>query len=245
MQLLIYDDTFDGLLTAIHHTQEKGLEQVEIVPDQAAGQWLFGGEYLNTDVEKVRLLLERFAAVAGKTSLKPVFLAYLADRKPREKLLLEFFLLTFREGKNVSGWLNHKAVEKLMTTARQVSHEIHRFTGLLRFQELADGSFYAPLEPDNHIIVPLARHFSRRMPDRRWMIHDLRRRAGILWDGREFLPAQLMADENQLPLSDDERFFQSCWKSFHRKISLEEKRNKKLQKQFMPLRYWKYLTEFK
>lgn len=244
MRVLICEDTFDSLLTAIEHVLEKNLEQVEIVPEHQASGILFGGECLNSDPEKVRALLDRFMDIAGRKALKPVLLAYLADHKPREKLLLDYFLLTFREGKNIGGWLNQKCVGELMRTARRVSHEIHRFQGLLRFQELDDGSFYAPFEPDNHIVVPLARHFSRRMPDRHWMIHDLRRHVGVLWNGSELLPAELSIAEDQLPLSNNEMFFQSCWKSFHREISLEGRRNPKLQKQFMPLRYWKYLTEF-
>jgi probable DNA metabolism protein len=44
-------------------------------------------------------------------------------------------------------------------------------------------------------------------------------------------------------LSDEELFFQQLWKEYFRSITIKERINLKLQRQHMPKRYWKYLTE--
>lgn len=242
MQTLIYDGSFEGFLSAASLVLENAFEQADIVSQDRTEGLLFGGEEVTTAPDQAQSLLKRFAGLAGERNLRPVLLTFLADGEPREHILLDLFRLTFREGKNVCAWHHHDGVRRWLTTARRVSQEIHRLTGLVRFQELADGSFYAPFEPDHDIVVPLARHFSRRMPDCCWMIHDLRRGAGILWNGQTLLPAELSASQ-ALPLASHESFFQSCWQSYHRKIALPGRKRPRLQKQFMPVRYWKYLTE--
>jgi probable DNA metabolism protein len=243
MKTVIYDETFEGLLTAVHYILKMGWKMAEIVPSDSVCGLLFNGEPVETDNRKVRLVLEEYLDIVGKKAMRDLFLCFLADRCPRERLILDYLLLTFIEKKNITGLIHRDVVKRFMTTVRRVSHEIHRFTGLLRFQEIADGSFYAPFEPDNNIIVPLARHFSKRMPDVCWMIHDRGRKLGIFWDGKEFLSAELNSVKDQFALAEKELFFQSCWTSFHKKVSIEERRNPDLQRQFMPLRYWKYLTE--
>jgi probable DNA metabolism protein len=192
MRFLVYDDSFEGLLTAIGFARDHDLAQIEILPEKKAAGLLFRGDFIATDPEKADSLLRVFRHIAGPKALKPVFLTYLADDAPREKILLNFIRLTLHEGRNVNGWLHHDAVAELMAAARRVSHEIHRLTGFLRFQELADGSLYAPFEPDHHVIMPLARHFSRRLPDRNWMLHDLRRQEGT-FSLPKFLPAKIIS----------------------------------------------------
>ncbi|MDR2407664.1 MAG: DUF4130 domain-containing protein, partial [Bacteroidales bacterium] len=37
--------------------------------------------------------------------------------------------------------------------------------------------------------------------------------------------------------------YQELWKTFWRAVAIQERKNPKLQRQFMPKRYWKYLIE--
>ena len=50
--------------------------------------------------------------------------------------------------------------------------------------------------------------------------------------------------ENQeVHLDQEEKQFQELWKDYFKNIAIEERKNPRLQKQFMQKRYWKYLTE--
>ena len=137
--------------------------------------------------------------------------------------------------------------------ARKVSLEIHRFKGLLRFQEFKSGRFIALYEPDYDITLPLAFHFRRRLASQRWVILDCRRQQAATWDGKRLnaenpdgdlltgtLLTQCLADDE--PSAAKARS-QMLWKTFHRTVAIETRTNPALQRQFMPARYWKHLTE--
>ena len=42
---------------------------------------------------------------------------------------------------------------------------------------------------------------------------------------------------------DEELFQQELWKSFFKTIGINERKNKKVQINFMPKKYWKYIIE--
>ncbi len=137
--------------------------------------------------------------------------------------------------------------------ARKVSLEIHRFKGLLRFQELQSGRFIALYEPDYDITLPLAFHFRRRLASQHWVILDCRRQQAATWDGERLNAEHPDGDLLTGPLlerclADDEPSAaearsRALWKTFHRTVAIETRTNPALQRQFMPARYWKHLTE--
>ena len=73
--------------------------------------------------------------------------------------------------------------------AQRVGREAHRMLGFVRFREVREGFYYAPLEPDHHVLPLIASHFADRFSDQHWVIHDLRRGRGIVHDAnrREWL----------------------------------------------------------
>ena len=44
-------------------------------------------------------------------------------------------------------------------------------------------------------------------------------------------------------LAEDEKLFQEMWRSYFKALTIKERKNPKLQRQHMPRRYWKYITE--
>ena len=44
-------------------------------------------------------------------------------------------------------------------------------------------------------------------------------------------------------ISADERHYRRLWKSYFENIAIKERTNPRCQKNFMPVRYWKHLTE--
>ena len=48
-------------------------------------------------------------------------------------------------------------------------------------------------------------------------------------------------DKNVFDEKEEE--YQKLWKTFFKRIAITERKNLKLQRQFIPARYWKYLPE--
>jgi len=139
--------------------------------------------------------------------------------------------------------------EQIDYTDHRITWEAHRLMGLLRFapEETANGKRYiARCSPDYFVFPLLADHFSQRFGKTSWAIIDERRNC-ILYSDQGEKPelcrtnADNHTDNTEQKNSDDE--WKELWKNYHRSINNEARANPKLQKQFIPGRFWKYLPE--
>ena len=46
-----------------------------------------------------------------------------------------------------------------------------------------------------------------------------------------------------IPVSDEEKEYRRLWKNYFDNIAIRERTNPRCQRNFMPVRYWKHLTE--
>jgi len=131
----------------------------------------------------------------------------------------------------------------------KVAHEIHRLTGLLRFSPESGGVYTARCAPDNFILPALAEHFTLRFGETPWAIIDEKRglclrktngsEAAIVFTDFSASDAVDVAGKKQADLWED------LWRLYHKSVNNESRKNPRLQRQFMPERYQKYLTEMK
>jgi hypothetical protein len=124
----------------------------------------------------------------------------------------------------------------------KVLHEIHRLTGLLRFSENEGGVYIARCSPDFFILPALAEHFTLRFGETAWAIIDEKRKLCLCREKGGLakllpLPASFAAEEKA------NNFWEELWRLYHRSVTIDIRKNLKLQRQFMPERYHKYLTE--
>ena len=92
--------------------------------------------------------------------------------------------------------------------------------------------------------------FKDRFADQMWLIYDTKRHYGFYYDLKEAKEITLQDDEHLLDgklndalMAEDEKLFQQLWKNYLQKLTIKERLNLKLQRQHMPKRFWKYLTE--
>ena len=48
---------------------------------------------------------------------------------------------------------------------------------------------------------------------------------------------------NKALLEEGEDFYQKLWKLYYKQITIQERKNLRLHRQFLPRRFWKYLPE--
>ena len=120
----------------------------------------------------------------------------------------------------------------------------------IRFQQSADGLFFATVEPDFDVLPLISDHFSRRYADQRWLIFDRKRKYGILYDLNEVHVVEQSPVDNtgialspSMSLHEDEKKFQELWQQYFKSVNIKERKNTKLHVRHMPKRYWRYLTE--
>ena len=127
--------------------------------------------------------------------------------------------------------------------AHKVRHEICRIRGLLRFAPGEDGVYAALCAPDHFILPALGEHFKKRFGGAPWIIIDEKRRFRLRYIPKKpFEFSRINAIPEALKNPPDGKW-ENLWRQYHKTISNEDRHNPGLQKQFLPQRYWKHLTE--
>lgn len=138
--------------------------------------------------------------------------------------------------------LSEPDVIAAMESVRKVRGEVHLMSGFLRFMEGKNGVFYAPFEPDNDIVELLVPHFTARLKNQPFVIHDTRRNLAALYNTKDCLIAQT-EEKVSVVLSDYEEAFQALWIQYYDSVNIAERPHEKQMKGYMPVRYWKYMPE--
>ncbi|MDR1428811.1 MAG: TIGR03915 family putative DNA repair protein, partial [Spirochaetaceae bacterium] len=136
----------------------------------------------------------------------------------------------------------------VLEAASRTRKESHRLEGLLRFEAGPDHILSARCEPDHFTLPLLAEHFERRFGNHAWLIMDLRRKLALVRPrGRT---PRIVEQSGALPSApppssgpNASDAWKDLWRSYFRAVNNEERKNPKLQRSFMPRRYWKYLPE--
>ena len=250
----LYDGTFEGLLTCVYH---------HYYTDRAAGIYpreeyqpsmLNGFMEVETDQEKADRVYNAIGNKISSYSLRLIYRAFLAGITGKENVILNYILLGFRTGPSVGSLHAVKEVKELEDIARKVGFEQERMLQFVRFEvmETAGGAgfpqiLYAEVEPDHDVLELAAHHFAERFSHDPLIIHDTGRAKAVVayehnWYVTDF-DGRHMPDGSELVMSEDERSYQDLWRTYFDHIAIKERINPRCQKNHMPVRYWKNLTE--
>ncbi len=251
MTHFVYDGSFEGLLTAIFEVYERKADIVRIIPASQYQPDAFSEKIEiypdETKANRVWKGLQKKLSVDGLTN---VFSCYLSELPDREELILEFCRLVFASDDKVEENYGSPIVLRVAQIGRQLFREKHRFEAFVRFGQLQDGTFYATIDPDFNVIPLIISHFVTRYADQAWIIYDIRRKYGIYYDKTEvqevrFDFSPLAQPGNASPETYDSRedLYQLLWQAYFKSVNIPARRNMKLHRKHVPIRYWKYLIE--
>lgn len=238
----LYDGSFEGFLTCVYH-HYAGQKANGIYPKDAYQPSLLA-DFIEVEPDEA-LAARVYQGIRHKIShfdLERVYKVFLSSVPDKENHLLRYLELGFRMGRDVSRLHGNPVVFEVQKIDRQVGFEVHRYKGLLRFTVLANGVMYSPIEPDHDVLELLADHFTVRFRDDPFLIHDKKRNKAMIAAGGQWYICPFA--ETELPArAVDELDYQRLWRNYFDTIAIKERTNKKCQKNFMPVRYWKHLTE--
>ncbi len=238
----LYDGSFEGFLTCIydHYYKEKasGIFSSENYQPSMLNLFI----EVETDGEKASKVYTAIETKISSYDLQRIYRVFLSSIDNREALLLNYIRLGFKEGSKISLLHGNPYVSPVEKAEKKVTFEVHRLFGLLRFSVLESGILYAVIEPDHDILEFLADHFSDRYKNDPFIIHDQRRNKALVAQSGQWYITDFT--EKSLPhLSKNEKEYRALWKEYFQSIAIKERTNPRCQKNFMPVRYWKHLTE--
>ena len=245
MVKLIYEDSFEGFLTAIYDAfySKEEITSIEC-DDNCELDMITTIKHTKTDIEKYNKVKDAIVTKIDPLALNKIYKLYLSNHKDKGLLCYKYLKTAFKVGSDIHKHLYLDTVRELDLIERRVSLEAHRFTGFVRFSLINNNFLYSPIEPDNNILELISPHFANRFSNENWIIHDVKRNIASIYNKVSWEIIEMNSDiYNSLKNYTDE--FEDLWKNYFTSTAIKERTNPKLQRRSMPKRYWKNLTEVK
>lgn len=246
-----YDGSLDGFLNVLARCVKKRTHPLSITVSGQRCRGMFDAvEVWETDLKQAKRLAD-YLKKLHPHCFTLITHAYLSEGEDVAVAAYRFVLLSLELGDKVLSYHSENSVRKVLSTSANLLHEVHSFTGFVRFRELSSSVFYAPIEPQNNITLFVAEHFVKRLALQEWILHDVGRGIALYWNKDRLQPVTIEQEFTEYVRvhgdtpnkTEAEEHFQELWQVFHTHIANPARVNKKLQKQFIPQRYWKYLIE--
>ena len=240
----IYDGTFEGLLTIVFNCYTNKCIPNKIISNSDYNEnFLETFEFIKTDFEKSKRIYEGIKNNISFNALYNCFSAFLSSNANKDINILKFLILGFQVGPKIDNMLSVPYVFEVNALRKNVHMEAHRLKGLLRFIEFSNNYFYASIHPENNVLELLAKHFISRFKNQNFIIHDKNRNKALVYNTIEYsiitdfeLPSDIQKTKKEIQ-------FENLWKTFFETIAIKERKNSKLQMQYMPKKYWQDLIE--
>ena len=258
--LIVYESSFEGWLSAVFYVYEQKLQNqpyLQLVDSSDYQPSLIDtATYVATDDDKAQRVLTKLNTLLGRSGMRQLLWGFLSEKPEIGSTLFQVvkYALDY-PNRQVLQDLGNLAVLELAQTVKSVGREKHRMEAFVRFEHTTEDIYFARVEPDFNVLPLIGEHFRQRYQDQQWAIYDIKRGYGIFYDQSKAInnkPAELqtivdVADEvlfNPSSLhSEQEKQYQKFWQGYFANVNIKERKNPRLHRQYLPQRYWKYLTE--
>lgn len=250
----VCDNSIDGIFTAIYKAWSSGYGHANVKLEAQCEKSCYYNielfsEYLSveTDYELSKKVSRSIINKISREAYEMVCRAALSCDEGKADLIYRFLILGFLAGAEVVSQLSNEVVNRIFKINKYVNNEAHHYLGFVRFSEQENGLLTSVIQPKNNILSIIAPHFADRLPMERFVIYDSDRNCAVLHvPGRPWI----ISDFNGLPdsglfgVSCEEDEYRELWNIFFRHIAIKERVNPKLQRNNLPLRFRRNMTEF-
>jgi probable DNA metabolism protein len=250
MTRLLYDGTFEGMLTAVFEIYDHKFINVNLQKEGSYNGAMFENVVtITTDDVRASRVLEGLKKKLSPNSIQRLYIAHLAGIENEDNTILGYVRYAFDASRDIEDDYSNKYVLKVSEIVGMMRREKHRMEAFVRFKKLKDDTFYAAIEPDFNVLPLLIRHFKGRYADQKWIIYDIRRKYGLSYDlhDAEFISIEFYAGSEPSnlgsALTEDEGVYQHLWKNYFTSVNIQSRKNTRLHIRHIPKRYWKHLTE--
>ncbi|PJJ58812.1 TIGR03915 family putative DNA repair protein [Hymenobacter chitinivorans] len=248
-----YDGSFEGLLTVLFSIYDRKAAPNSIQPEGAVQGGLFTQPLLvETHEASAARVWEGLLHHMQEEARTRLFHAFLSEQADRELLIFRYVDLAMRSSQDIAENYTNDNVRRVAHLSQQMGREKHRMEAFVRFEKTSDELFHATIEPDFDVLPLIAPHFTKRYADQRWLIYDQRRHYGLYYDLHRTDIVQFEPDTaaprrsggvSATVLDEREPLFKVLWQTYFDHVNIPERKNIKLHRRHIPLRYWKYLSE--
>ncbi len=258
MYTYICDNSIDGILTGIYdaYADRHPLHDIHLSVSEGMNFSLFT-QYIDVtpDTIKASKVANTLKSRFGQDFYETIYQAAMSGDVPgkstmdKADAIFETVALALASGDGTKTLLSlgEPCVYRVFELCRATGREAMHLLGFVRFQKLENGILFSRIHPKNHVLPILGEHFSDRLPEENFMIYDENRRLTLLHPaGKHFFLTDTDSPDSDLTsrFSVDEMHIQQLWITFFHSITIEARKNPRLQSQMIPKRFQQDAVEF-
>ena len=258
--IVLYEPSFEGWLSAVFYVYASKLQDDEslqlIAQDCYVPSLIAQATSVATDEDKAERVLVKLNQLLGRSGMRNLLWGFLSEKDHIGTTLFQVVKYAIDyPSRHIMDDLGNLNVLELVQTVKSVGREKHRMEAFVRFEHTIEDIYFARVEPDFNVLPLIGEHFRQRYQDQHWAIYDLARGYGIYYDKSQSTPKRPAALQTITKLdeavlrnpasihSEDEERYQKFWQGYFTNVNIKERKNPRLHKQYLPQRYWKYLSE--
>ncbi|WP_201574997.1 TIGR03915 family putative DNA repair protein [Psychrobacter sp. H8-1] len=258
--IVLYEPSFEGWLSAVFYIYANRLQDGEALQltaqDCYVPSLIAEATSVATDEDKAERVLTKLNKLLGRSGMRNLLWGFLSEKDNIGTTLFQVvkYAIDYPSRHIMQDLVNLDVLE-LVQTVKSVGREKHRMEAFVRFEHTTDDIYFARVEPDFNVLPLIGEHFRQRYQDQHWAIYDLARGYGIYYDKSQSTRSRPAALQTITDLDDavlhnpasihsaDEQRYQKFWQGYFTNVNIKERKNPRLHKQYLPQRYWKYLSE--
>ena len=258
--IVLYEPSFEGWLSAVFYVYANKLHDDEALQLTAQDCYVPSLIAQATSVvpneEHAERVLVKLNQLLGRSGMRNLLWGFLSEKEHIGTTL--FWVVKYAidyPNRHIMQDVGNLHVLELVQTVKSVGREKHRMEAFVRFEHTTDDIYFARVEPDFNVLPLIGEHFRQRYQDQHWAIYDITRGYGIYYDKSNSTATRPAALQTITDLDDavlrrpasihsaDERRYQQFWQGYFTNVNITERKNPRLHRQYLPQRYWKYLSE--
>ncbi|MGP5493411.1 TIGR03915 family putative DNA repair protein [Psychrobacter celer] len=258
--IVLYEPSFEGWLSAVFYVYANKLYNDEalqlIAQDCYVPSLIAQATSVVPNEEHAERVLVKLNQLLGRSGMRNLLWGFLSEKEHIGTTL--FWVVKYAidyPNRHIMQDVGNLHVLELVQTVKSVGREKHRMEAFVRFEHTTDDIYFARVEPDFNVLPLIGEHFRQRYQDQHWAIYDITRGYGIYYDKSNSTATRPAALQTITELdnavlrrpasihSADERRYQQFWQGYFTNVNITERKNPRLHRQYLPQRYWKYLSE--
>ncbi len=250
--MLVYqcEDSIEGIFTAIYRIYEDKNNNKECRISTDEELFLFA-EYIRTEPDRVKTVkvIRTLQREFGEEDYLRICYALASEDAEKATAVYESVAYGLQHKVRPGHLFDNLAkpfLHKVFSLARSTGNEVHHLQGFIRFRQEERGFLYAPIGPKNNVLTFLMPHFADRLPGENFIIYDEKRGIfGVHPAFRQWYLVQQQEDGlTDFEETAEEGLYSDLFRHFCNSIAIKERRNLKLQRSLLPLRFREYMVEF-
>lgn len=250
----LYDGSLEGLLSAVFETYISKEKPEDIFNPETLNPRL--GQHVKsipTNINHATRIQSGIRDKCSKYTYRCILKASLSSNPQAPNAVCDFihYAMSSKHPHKAINDISDPHVEKLFQINRTINKECEFMRQFARFEHIKEPNrnfWFAKINPKDNVIPLIMDHFVERFNIQPFIIYDENHNFAGFYDGNQWT---LIKPENTDELknlkgeNEEEAVIQDAWRRFYKALSVDERYNPELRRQFMPKRFWKNLTEMR